>query len=126
MKCALLIALAFVACRKDDPPQPIYPGTPAIAAPTLAAPEDCAEGVSNPITFQWTAVPGATSYTLRCLIPENSPSGWLWILADDTAYTYTSPIQAHAMGKEVHWDVRANTSANTGPWSDSRTFTLAP
>jgi hypothetical protein len=100
------------------PPQP--PPPPPPAAPTLLSPADAAV-VAQPVTFDWTDVTGAVSYTIQ--VDEISAFGAPLILSADTT---ASQLTTSALPDgNWFWRVRAVDSAGTpGAWSAVRTITV--
>jgi hypothetical protein len=93
---------------------------PPTAAPTPAGPAGDV-GTARP-TFSWTAVPGATSYTLYVLDPAEN-----WVIRQTnlttTSFTPTSNLPE---GVELRWKVKGESSCGPGPYSPSTYFTLQP
>ena len=130
MKALYLFALValLASCKKDDPAPPVVTGPePQLEAPTPMAPANGATNLSTPITFTWTEVPGAISYSLRANVYDNSPPGWFYVQnIEGTSYTYIAFLNSNIRGKEVTWDVKAVKGGNHSEFSDAMTFTLAP
>jgi hypothetical protein len=111
---------AFVA--KIDPglpsPSPPPPPPPPLSSPTLVSPADAA-AVGQPVTFDWTDVEGAVSYTIQ--VDEGSAFGQPLILsADATGSQYTTASLPESPWFWF-WRVRAVSAAGTpGAWSGVR------
>jgi len=101
---------------------PAPTGTPTgpLPAPTLLSPAtDARFAPGQAITFDWSDVTGAASYTIQ-IDDSNTFSTPLIISQSVTASQYTNstlPIT------QLWWRVRANdTAGNTGVWSAVRRF----
>ena len=110
---------AFVAkvdASSTAPPPP--PPPPAPAAPGIVSPADGAVA-APPVTFDWTDVTGAASYTIQ--IDEISQFGAPLVLS---ATTTASQLTTSALPDGTwFWRVRAVNSAGTaGDWSAVRTI----
>ncbi|GIH05472.1 hypothetical protein Rhe02_35390 [Rhizocola hellebori] len=111
--------VAKLAVGPGAPPPP-PPPPPIPAAPTLLAPADGAT-LAQPVTFDWTDVTGAASYTIE--VDEISAFGAPLIL---TASTTGSAFTTSALPAGTwFWRARAVNPAGTpGPWSQVRTITV--
>ena len=83
-------------------------------------------GSKNP-DFKWSAVAGATQYTLKL----RDPSGLITLRtleADDVTINsnclWTSDLPDLIAGGSYVWWIRANFGTDVGPWSASATFRL--
>lgn len=90
--------------------------------PPTAAPDP--EGPSGTITtptptFAWTAVPGATSYTLYVLRVSDDSVVLRETGLTATAFTPSNPLP---VGVELRWKVKGESSCGPGPYSPSVFF----
>jgi bacillolysin len=94
------------------------------AAPTLILPADTAGSVPLKPTFQWSAISGATNYTLQVSIsPSFSPLAVNKTISG-TSYIHTTNLLA---GTSYYWRVRANGVFGPGLWqSPVFSFTTGP
>jgi hypothetical protein len=107
--------VAKFAVGSDAPPPP--PPPPAVpAAPTLVSPNDAAV-VTQPVTFDWTDVTGAASYTIQV---DEIPQFGLPLIF--TANPTVSQLATSALpAGDWFWRARAvNTAGTPGPWSAVR------
>ncbi|GLQ32825.1 hypothetical protein [Litoribrevibacter albus] len=75
----------------------------------------------NSATLSWNAIDGATAYTVQL-----SKDGFSNILREQTTPTTSFEVTSLSLG-DYQWRVRAtNVLDQTGPWSNSRSFTIAP
>src|SRR5262245_29771210 len=102
----------------STPPAP----PPVPAAPTLLAPAN-ADTPAQPITFDWSDVAGAATYTIQI----DDSSAFDAPLVRDQSVT-GSTYATTSLGTVTHfWRVRGVNSAGTaGPWSGVRSFTPQP
>ncbi|MCF6271512.1 MAG: T9SS type A sorting domain-containing protein [Melioribacteraceae bacterium] len=113
-----------------DGTQRIYNGTVDIGAyeymlatpgvPVLGSPSDFAVGVSIEPAFTWSAVSGATSYTLQLATDAaftSNVSTYSGILG--TTYTVTGLSNS----TQYYWRMSATNGGGTSSYSSSRTFT---
>jgi hypothetical protein len=89
-----------------------------LPAPALVYPADKATNIGDPVSFQWSAVPGATGYQFTLARDEQLKQ----ILADSRTqgneYRYTAPLEE---GKIYYWQVKA-TGPGTGQPSQVFSF----
>ncbi|MDW8157637.1 MAG: fibronectin type III domain-containing protein [Bacteroidia bacterium] len=91
-----------------------------LAAPTCGIPTGMSTSsiTSNSAVFSWSAVTGASSYTVR-FKPTNS-STWNTFSASTNSFTATSLLPS----TQYHWEVKANCTNNTSSaFSSSINFT---
>ena len=100
-------------------PPPTPSPTPGLPAPSLISPAaDARFAPGTNITFDWSDVTGATSYTIQIDDRDTFPSP---LIVDQTAATSqfsTSTLPTLTMW----WRVRANNAGGSGPWSAVRRF----
>jgi hypothetical protein len=84
-------------------------------APTNVAPADGSTGVSSPVTFQWTAVSGASEYKVFASVDGGTP----FQLGSTTSTTLTSAVPQGA----VTWAVQASFGGNCST-TLSKPFTI--
>jgi Beta-propeller repeat len=111
---------AFVA--KLDPggtaPPPPPPPPPPLAAPALVGPADSAS-VAQPVTFDWTDVPEAASYTIQ--VDEGSAFGQPLILSSSTTGSQFTTSSLPESPWFWFWRVRAvRADGSPGTWSEVR------
>ncbi|HZM80477.1 MAG TPA: hypothetical protein VFC19_32475 [Candidatus Limnocylindrales bacterium] len=111
--------IAKLAVGPGAPTPP--PSPPAIpVAPALVSPADGAT-VTQPVTFDWSDVTGAASYTLQI---DNGDT----FSAPFTVEVTVATSQYTASGlptQRMWWRVRANVSGGTpGNWSGARRFEI--
>lgn len=97
----------------------------ALAAPAPLEPTPGAILTGALITFSWSAVDAAASYLidLATCVAEGGCADFRLEQVSTTTYTAEWPAGFNA----GRWRVRAvDTNNIAGPWSDYRTFTLAP
>lgn len=93
------------------------------APPLLLKPEDGAS-VANMPAFYWTAVDGASSYSLQ--VAEDSGFSKLKMDQEEypgTSVPLTSPLQD---GIRYYWRVRSESPSGPSAWSSIRTLTKKP
>jgi hypothetical protein len=103
-----------------------------LPAPTLAAPANGATGVSDPPTFSWTAVSGASSYRILVATssaalpsdPTSSTCSGCVINATPSGASYTPAAGTLTAGTTYYWEVHARSSADYGTWSSVFNFTM--
>ncbi len=88
-------------------------------APTLIAPADGSTPSTTQPFFQWSAVTGATGYTIE--IASDAAFTTIVDSASVAAPSYT-PVVALNIGTDYWWRVRATNTCGTGPDSTSFTF----
>ncbi len=112
-------------------PQPI--NLDALSTPTLQSPADGTQvNYPTPVTFTWSPVRGAVSYTLEYSSDSLFLSGVTTsVTTTGTSATPTNPLARSSGGSQItwYWRVRANfagaSGAVSGPFQAStRTFTL--
>jgi hypothetical protein len=99
------------------PPSPTPPQQ--LPAPSLIAPAaDARFAPGTNITFDWTDVSGATSYTIQIDDQDTFPSPFIvnQTLAVSQFSSNTLPTLT------MWWRVRANNAGGSGPWSAARRF----
>ncbi|MBV8517061.1 MAG: hypothetical protein JO197_06600 [Acidobacteria bacterium] len=82
----------------------------------LLSPDNGAEHVANPVMFEWSSVPNATSYSLFVQRDNGSPQ----LLATTTNTHYEATLAATT----VHWKVEASFDGCPGETSDIQSFTI--
>ena len=99
------------------PPSPTP--TPTLAAPSLIIPvADARFAPGTNITFDWSDVAGATSYTIQIDDRDTFPSPLILDQTVATSQFSTSTLPTLTMW----WRVRANGIGGSGPWSAVRRF----
>ena len=108
---------ANVTVTAGAPPSPTPPQQ--LPAPSLIAPAaDARFAPGTNITFDWTDVTGATSYTIQIDDRSDFPSPF--IVNQTTA---TSQFSSNTLPTlTMWWRVRANNGGGSGPWSSARRF----
>jgi len=97
------------------PPSP----TPGLPAPSLISPPaDARFAPGTNITFDWSDVTGATSYTIQIDDRDTFPSPFIVNQTVATSQFSTSTLPTLTMW----WRVRANNAGGSGPWSAIRRF----
>jgi hypothetical protein len=92
--------------------------TPGLTAPSLISPAaDARFAPGTNITFDWSDVAGATSYTIQ-IDDRNDFSSPLLNQNVTPSQFSTSTLPTLTMW----WRVRANNSGGSGPWSAVRRF----
>lgn len=85
-------------------------------APTLELPANDASTNPN-VSFAWNISNGATEYYLEYSGPSSGNSGWI----NATGFSANSlPVGTYT------WQVKARNGSIESPWSQTRTFTVAP
>jgi len=98
-------------------PSPASP-TPGLLAPSLISPAaDARFTPGTNITFDWSDVSGATSYTIQIDDQETFPSP---IVNQTTTASQFSTSSLPTV--RMWWRVRANNASGSGPWSAVRRF----
>jgi hypothetical protein len=99
------------------PPSPTPPQT--LPPPSLISPAaDARFAPGTNITFDWSDVPGATSYTIQIDDQDTFPSP---LIVNQTAAT--SQFSTNALPTlRMWWRVRANNGGTPGNWSSARRF----
>jgi hypothetical protein len=97
------------------PPSP----TPGLPAPSLISPAaDARFAPGTNITFDWTDVAGATSYTIQIDDRDTFPSPFIVDQTVATSQFGTNTLPTLTMW----WRVRASANGVSGPWSAPRRF----
>ena len=113
-----------VTAGAPPPPSPTPPASPTpppnLTAPSLISPAaDARFAPGTNITFDWSDVAGATSYTIQIDDQETFPSPI--VNQTTTASQFgTSTLPTLRMW----WRVRANNGGTSGPWSAVRRFEI--
>jgi hypothetical protein len=105
------------------PPSPTPPAspTPGLAAPSLISPAaDARFAPGTNITFDWSDVPGATSYTIQIDDQDTFQSPLIVNQTVATSQFSTNTLPTVRMW----WRVRANNGGGSGPWSAVRRFEI--
>jgi hypothetical protein len=100
-------------------PTPSPSPTPALSAPSLISPvADARFAPGTNITFDWSDVAAATSYTIQIDDQDTfvAPLVVNQTIAPSQFSTSTLPVQ------RMWWRVRANSGGSSGPWSAVRRF----
>jgi PKD repeat protein len=109
----------------DSPPMPFRierdPAGPPVAAPAAAWPLGTTR-LARP-TFRWTAVPGATTYTLQAATTSGLSAVLEHASISGTAFVPFADLPA---GVPLFWTVRAENVAGAGPWSQPAHFSIDP
>src|SRR4029078_3495314 len=103
----------------QSPTSPASPTPPNLTAPSLINPAaDARFAPGTNITFDWSDVAGATSYTIQIDDRHDFPSPLILdqMVAPSQFSTSTLPTLT------MWWRVRANNSGGSGPWSAVRRF----
>jgi hypothetical protein len=111
---------AFVTKFATNTGSSTPPATPAIpAAPALLAPSDN-DTPAQPITFDWSDVPSAASYTIQV----DDSSAFSTPLVREQIITMSQYVTTDLASTPHFWRVRGVNSAGTaGAWSATRSFT---
>jgi hypothetical protein len=101
----------------NSAPQLQSPANPPPAAPSPAA----LTYPNDPAVFSWTALDGATRYTLQI---DDAPDfiGAQSFSTPNTSYTLTEP---QTVGQQFYWRVQASSGSGgvVSPWSDTWSYT---
>ncbi|HUD42463.1 MAG TPA: proprotein convertase P-domain-containing protein [Dokdonella sp.] len=96
--------------------------TALTAAPTLLTPANGATAVASPVALSWTAVPGATAYTVEIA----SDAGFTAIVTSAPGVAGTSyAAQGLNPATTYYWRVRATNGCGNGPLSSVSSFGTA-
>jgi hypothetical protein len=106
----------YMFARVELPKNPLLP-----AAPTLIYPANGATGVPQPITFDWSDVPGATSYGLQISLNSSFNTLVVNVTSNNSQYLLLSGSLNPAT--LYYWRVSASNASGTGPWSVVWSFT---
>ncbi|MCX6163613.1 MAG: T9SS type A sorting domain-containing protein [Ignavibacteriae bacterium] len=106
----------YMLARVELPKNPLPP-----TAPTLIYPVNGTTGVPQPITFDWSDVPGATSYRLQ--IALNSTFTTLVVDVTSGVSEYTLFSGALNSATTYYWRVNASGPGGTGQYSAIWSFT---
>lgn len=99
----------------------ILPELPVIQAPTLISPANWTTITSNPVTFQWSSVSGASEYEYEMSYDP------LFQYIEQSGLTQNSSISFPLNTGQVHWRVRSLNAADIpGQWSAVFNFTMSP
>jgi hypothetical protein len=102
-------------------PTPPASPTPGLTAPSLINPAaDARFAPGTNITFDWSDVAGATSYTIQIDDQDTFASPLILNQSVTSSQFSTSTLPAIRMW----WRVRANSSGGSGPWSAVRRFEI--
>jgi hypothetical protein len=105
------------ASPTPPPPSP----TPGLAAPSLISPAaDARFAPGTNITFDWSDVAGATSYTIQ--IDDQDTFSSPLIVNQTVAASQFSTSTLPTL--RMWWRVRANNAGGSGPWSAVRRFEI--
>jgi hypothetical protein len=108
---------ANVTVTAGAPPSPSP--TPGLGTPSLLSPAaDARFAPGTNITFDWSDVAGATSYTIQIDDRNDFPSPFIVNQTVATSQFSTSTLPTLTMW----WRVRANNGGGSGPWSAARRF----
>lgn len=107
----------YMSARVELPKNGIMPP----AAPSLIFPPNGAIGVSQPVTFDWGDVTGATSYRFQAAL-NSSFSNLIVDVSNITSSQYTTPAGTFGLG--AYWRVFASNSGGSGPSSEIWSFTV--
>jgi hypothetical protein len=100
-------------------PTPLASPTPGLAAPSLISPAaDARFAPGTNVTFDWSDVAGATSYTIQIDDRNDFPSPLILNQTVAPSQFSTSILPTLTMW----WRVRANNVGGSGPWSAVRRF----
>ena len=95
-------------------------GTTALPAPTLGAPADDASLDSSNVSFQWSAVTGATRYQLEVVRVSD---GFVFKNVELGNVVSNTQTGFPTDGTQFRWRVRAGNATGWGAWSLHRHFT---
>jgi Zn-dependent metalloprotease len=95
----------------------------ALLAPTLAAPPDGTVTANRRPVFDWSDVPGATSYTIQ--VSTNSLFTSFIVNASSGGSTFT-PTSDLPLNKVLDWRVKANGVNGPSAWSAVRSILIVP
>jgi hypothetical protein len=112
---------ATIIVNPMAPPPPPPPPPPAtLAAPSLVAPAASARiTAGQSVTFDWSDVAGAASYTLQA----SSSSAFTTTVLERTGVTASQVAASFTATGDRWWRVRATSAGGTpGAWSAARTF----
>jgi hypothetical protein len=100
-------------------PTPSASPTPGLTGPSLISPAaDARFAPGTNITFDWSDVAGATSYTIQIDDRDDFPSPLILNQTVTPSQFSTSTLPTLTMW----WRVRANNGGGSGPWSAARRF----
>ncbi|MBK7090735.1 MAG: T9SS type A sorting domain-containing protein [bacterium] len=93
-----------------------------LTPPTLAAPADGATGLTQPISIDWNAVLGATSYSLQVDDSSSFNSPEFDLNTPETVYSVSQLVGSTT----YYWRVRADNACDHSTWTATRDFETAP
>jgi Leucine-rich repeat (LRR) protein len=88
----------------------------AMLPTTLTAPLEASTALTRRPEFSWTAVDGASSYTIQISLYSNFSTLFLTASPTGTAYTPTKNL---TQNKTIYWRVRANGANGPSLWNKS-------
>jgi hypothetical protein len=88
----------------------------AMLPPNLSAPGEASTALTPRPEFSWSAVDGASSYTIQISLYSNFST--LFLTASPTTLTYT-PTKNLTQNKTIYWRVRANGPNGPSLWNKS-------
>jgi len=94
-----------------------------LAAPALVAPAPDAQGVSDPSTFAWRSVGGATGYDLEIGTDSTFTAGL--VVIDSGLVDTMRSVAGLEQGRRHFWRVRARRQSLVGPFSQPSAFSTA-
>jgi hypothetical protein len=115
--------------RRTPTPRPTQtPPSVTLTAPTLLGPANGATVHTGPLTFSWTAVPGAARYHIQAgggtAFDEQSNIIEYWSLTQPS-YTFNVTSGFVTYFPRLYWRVQAADANNVpGPWSEVRMIHL--
>jgi hypothetical protein len=114
------VSASFTVTRNATPPPPPPPPPGGLGAPSLVSPSsDARFAPGQSITFDWSDVTGAASYTIQIDDADTFPSPQV-VSQTVTASQFSSSTLPTM---RMWWRVRANdASGNAGSWSAVRRF----
>ncbi len=95
-------------------------GSPPASAPTAVDPPDGAMDVDTTVDLTWTAVDGATSYSVEVATDDAFTNVVASVDGVSGTTTTVGPLEE---GTTYYWRVRGENDAGAGPWSSAFSFT---
>ncbi|WP_456430098.1 fibronectin type III domain-containing protein [Rhodocaloribacter sp.] len=95
-------------------------GSPPASAPTAVDPPDGATDVDTTVDLTWSAVDGATSYSVEVATDDAFTNV---VASADGAGGTTTTVGPLEEGTTYFWRVRGENDAGAGPWSSAFSFT---